>query len=191
MRCFIILFILGSLTLVVRAQEKPAGVRPIFRSSFAVALINGSASTSFNVQTVHGIFLKKSFVGLGAGIDYYKFRTLPVFLQLRQEFGKGRKHFLVYGDGGRSIDWLTENTREFMRWQSAVNYKAGWYYDVGVGYRILLKENALILTTGYSYKELRRVETYSNCVFGGQCIEEKETFLYKMPRISVRAAFQF
>jgi hypothetical protein len=191
MRYFTTLVFLGFLTLTVGAQEKPAGLRPTFRSSFAVALINGSASTSYNVQTVHGIILNKSFVGLGVGIDYYKLRTLPLFLELRQEFGKGRKHFLVYGDGGRSIDWLTEKSKEFFRWQSAVNYKGGWYYDVGVGYRIHLKENALILTTGYSYKEVKRDESYDNCIFGGQCINESETFLYKMSRISVRAAFQF
>ena len=191
MRIFLILVvILGLLSFRVGAQEKPVSNKPAFRSSFAVALINGSASTSFNVQTVHGILLNRSFMGLGAGIDYYHFRSVPVFLELRQEFGKGKKHFLVYADGGYNIDWLTDKTKEF-GWQRQPVYKGGWYYDCGVGYRILLKENALVLTTGYTYKEVQKIETFTNCSFGSLCFDETERFLYSMSRISVRAAFQF
>ena len=191
MRILLMLVILGFLSFQVGAQEKPARLKPAFRSSFAVALINGSASTSFNVQTVHGILVNKSFVGLGAGIDYYSLRSVPVFLELRQEFGKGKKHFLVYGDGGYNIDWLTDKTKVMGWWQREPVYKGGWYYDFGIGYRILLKENALVLTTGYTYKEVQKIETYTNCSFGSPCFDETERFLYAMSRISVRAAFQF
>ena len=118
------------------------------------------------------------------------FRTVPVFLQLRQEFGKGKKHFLIYADGGYNIDWLTDKTKE-IGWQREIVYKGGWYYDFGIGYRIVFKENALVLTTGQTYKEVRKNEIYKNCMLGGPCLDETDRYLYTMSRISVRVAFQF
>jgi hypothetical protein len=173
------------------SQDNPGNNSKLtFHSSFAFALINGSASTSFNLQTVHGFSFNKSFTGIGAGIDYYTFRSLPLFLQLRQEFGKGKKRFIVYGDGGRNFQWLTDKSKEQV-WSSRVEYKGGWYYDAGIGYKLALKDKALLLTTGYSYKEIKKNVIFTNCIMGGQCIDDVERYQYRMRRISVRASFQF
>ena len=191
MRSFIILFFLGIISFNVFAQEKNSIHRLSFRSLFSAALINGKESTSFAVETVQGVSLNKSFAGAGIGIDYYKFRTIPVFLQLRQGFGTGKRNVFIYADGGVNIDWLTERNRQ-ADFGNYVKYKPGWYYDIGFGYSIELKnDNALFLTTGYNYKEVKKNIYYKNCISTGQCIDEVDRYLYSMSRISVRAAFQF
>src|SRR5688500_1087328 len=119
MRYNIVLILVLAIAGFAKAQDNKSEGKPTFRSSFAVALINGSASTSFNIETVHGFTLNKTFVGIGAGIDYYTFRSIPLFLQLRQEFGKGKKRFLIYGDGGYNFDWLTNKSKEQM-WSTSI-----------------------------------------------------------------------
>ena len=65
MRLLTMFLLLVAVTASAKAQENAGRLKPIFRSSFAVALINGSASTSCNIETVHGFSLNKSFAGVG------------------------------------------------------------------------------------------------------------------------------
>jgi hypothetical protein len=191
MRFLIILFFLGILSNRGFAQGKPASHQPSFHSIFSIAVINGKESTSFAVETVQGFSMNKSFAGAGIGIDYYKFRTIPVFLQLRQGFGNGKQNFLVYTNGGANIDWLTDRSKQ-ADFGNVVKYKPGWYYELGLGYRIELKnKNALFLSTGYNYKQVKRNVYYKNCISVGQCVDEVDEYLYSMSRVAVRAAFQF
>jgi len=142
------------------------------------------------METVQGVLYKKSFAGLGIGIDYYRFRSVPIFLQLRQQFGQGKRNILLYTNGGKNIDWLTDKNKEGT--YGMVDYKGGWYYDLGIGYKIPLRQdNAFLLTTGYSYKEIRKNYSYQNCQFPGSCEIQSEHSIYTMSRISVRMAFQF
>ena len=192
MRLIPILLLLTMVSLSSQAQEKTREQKLSFESGVAVAALNGSATSTLHIQTVHGIALKNSFAGAGVGIDYYRYRTIPVFLQVRQEIGKRKNRFFLYTDGGYNIDWLTDRTKE-PDFGQTVKYKGGWYYDLGAGYKVGLKdEKALLFSIGYSYKEVQRKVYYKTClVAGGICMDDVARYEYTMSRIALRGAFRF
>ena len=63
-------------------QQKPS--RPVFHSVEQGVLINGNRAVSGALQTVNGIGYGNWFAGIGAGIDFYRYRSVPLFLDLRR-----------------------------------------------------------------------------------------------------------
>jgi hypothetical protein len=116
---------------------------------------------------------------------------VPTFLEVRQEFGKHSRRLFVYADGGFTFHllpkssgniWLTENTK----------YKKGNYYDLGVGLKSIFRNNAAFLVSiGYNYKEIKKEVTNLGCPFYGPCIKSADRYQYSMPRIAIRAGYQF
>ena len=64
-----------------------------------VGLMEGQKE-SFLVQTIHGIRTRSWFGGVGVGIDGYRVRSIPLFLDVRKTFGKKANALFAYADGG-------------------------------------------------------------------------------------------
>ena len=75
-----------------------------------------------------------------------------------------------------------------------VNYdKTGLFYDLGIGYSIPLKSNAIVLSAGYSFKSYSSRENmyYYWWYYNPDNSEDYVYHDYKLRRISIKAGFSF
>ena len=79
----------------VKLQAQVADTKnPVFHSIVNIGLVSGSESGSLQLQTIAGVGYKNWFAGIGAGLDYYRYRTVPVFIDLRHSLVKTETNFL-------------------------------------------------------------------------------------------------
>src|SRR5688572_26776039 len=69
------------------------------------------------LQTVNGVMYNNYFGGIGAGLDYYSYRTIPVFIDLRRSIGKLNKGF-IYADLGYNFPWKEKPGKEISLYNS-------------------------------------------------------------------------
>ncbi len=167
-------------------EEKVQKIR--FQSSLRAGVLEGDAGSAFQMNMVNGFRFKTFSAGIGAGLDYYAIRSIPVFLELRKDiFSSGKTPFL-YASGGRHFEWA--EPMEENQWTKST-FEDGWFYDLGIGYSIPIKSHSIFFTAGYSYKDYKeKVENYVMCIWG-DCPVFNETFSYKLRRISIRTGFRF
>lgn len=122
-----------------------------------IALLNGSSGTSTQIQLVGGWVKNNWHFGLGAGIDYYEMRSMPLFSDVRYHFGKEQKIF-TYANVGYNFSWVqdTHDPRFIIPPSSnTVKQTDGLYTDIGIGYAIKIgKRNSLLMSTGFSVKQM-------------------------------------
>jgi hypothetical protein len=164
-----------------------------FRSVSSVGLLNGSAGPSLLLETIAGLSYKNSFAGVGVALDHYRFRTVPLFIGLRQAFGKGSRSLFVYGNAGYHFDWLTEeNEKRYNVFSTNNNYSGSIYYDAGVGYSFGFKKaDALLFSAGFSYKEVKSTSANSFCPIVAPCNTDVQIYRYRMPRLVLKAGWRF
>lgn len=78
-----------------------AQVKPKFASQQLVGLLEGEGGSAFQIQTINGVQLKKWFMGLGTGIDWYEYRSIPVFLSLNYDLKMSNRRFFLSADAGK------------------------------------------------------------------------------------------
>jgi hypothetical protein len=140
------------------AQQKGITNPWSFQSIANVGLLEGQTGSTFQLQTINGARYKSWFAGVGLGLDYYRFRTIPLFIDIRKEFGRSSNKFFVYADGGISFSWVTD-AQKTGYWVND-QFHNGFYSDMGLGFKTTIaKKSALYISLGYSYKKLN--ETYS------------------------------
>lgn len=173
----------------VDAQEnKAAGAK--LHSINAVGLINGSDGASVSLQTMLGLYLRHTFTGIGVGLDYYRMRSVPIFVDLRYEFAKTNSCFFVYADAGYHFSWLTDKNRvQYEKTFTPNHFSGSMYYDAGIGYKIKLPNNAILLSGGYTYKGFDN-KTGNGCPVVGPCATAFETYTYSLSRIILKVAYQ-
>lgn len=164
-----------------------------------VALLNGDQARSSQIQVVGGISQKNWRFGLGIGIDHYKLRSLPVFMNARNYFGRNKKGFAFLSIGS-NIPWVLENQHKIWFTQQGEQkqsvFKMGLYADMGIGYDIQLgKTKNLSLSMGYSVKNIS--EKYEDWGFWiwpqpvpapGSSRERVADYTFR--RLSLKAGFQ-
>ena len=170
-------------------KEKKSSCGCRFQSINQIGLIDGSTDTEFHLQTINGLRFGNWFSGIGIGIDYYYVRSVPIFLDVRNYWFKRRNSPFVYADIGINLPW-PKNHGDFI--SQDINYNEGLYYDLGLGYKLGLKNNhALSLSAGFNFKRLSGKRTYSFCLINPICAETTEEFDYKMNRISMKFGWEF
>jgi hypothetical protein len=169
-------------------EKSPAPWR--FQSVLNVGLLEGETGSAFQLQTINGLQYKSWFTGIGLGLDYYRFRTIPLFLDVRKEFGKNSSRVFIYGDGGVSFTWVTDQQKSG---NTDNHYSNGFYCDLGLGYKAIIgKKNAVLISLGYSYKKL--TESYPAYGFGydyppGPAPTDKIN--YSLNRLSIKMGWMF
>lgn len=121
-----------------------------------IALLNGDNAVSGQIQLTGGIVKKKWAIGIGTAIDYYKVRTVPLFIDLRTRLGKKQLLF-SYINLGSNIAWPLETQYSYslQPWNNEKSsFSNGVYTDLGIGYHLVNKKNnrGAILSLGYSMK---------------------------------------
>ena len=159
-----------------------------FRSINQIGLLEGQAGSAFQLQTVNGMQYKSWFAGIGVGIDYYQFRGIPLFLDLRKSFGSVNRSFFIYADAGTHFAWATTN--QHLLYQS--DFSNGLYTDFGIGYQIRLGNNtAVLLSAGYSYKQGSEKTQHNICPFAGPCYDDPQRYDYDLNRLLLKAGISF
>ncbi len=154
-----------TVALVSFGQKKNAAYK--FHSINNISLVNGDNEVSAGVQSINGFQKDNIFAGVGIGLDYYLYRTVPLFADFRYEFGKTKNKFFAYADGGINFDWVEEdyNDGPIFIWDGSRNTSAfhnGAYTDIGLGYMVGSKKGTggLVLSLGHSYKSLKKTVSY-------------------------------
>ncbi len=158
-RKFVMIGLLAIFSITCSAQQKTAGNFLKFHSFNSVGLIEGQAGSAFQPQTINGVQYKSWFGGVGVGLDYYRLRSIPLFADIRKEFGKNGNHFFIYADAGTNFYW--ERDKDVKQFPANDKVKNGFYGEAGLGYKFRLNSKiALFISGGYSYKKL--TETGNN-----------------------------
>lgn len=135
-------------------------------------VIIGESEANAVFQTVNGVAVSDWFFGIGFGVDYYQYKTLPLFLDTRSFFGKKQKWFL-YGNLGYNFASHNKPGKEFFYYDS-YDLKGGVYTDFGIGITTrLIKKSSLYFSLGHSYKELQ-----GNYGIAPLCLECETSFYY-------------
>ena len=77
-------------------------------------VLYGAKETTGSLSTDHGITYKDCSVTLGTGMDFYRYRTIPVFLNIQRTLAIGKMQPFVQAAGGLNIADPTQN--EKIRW---------------------------------------------------------------------------
>lgn len=170
------------------AQTKKQKIK--FSSFNTLGLVNGENSTSAALQTVNGIGIKGLFTGIGLGLDYYLYRSVPVFADFRKEFGSKRNKFFAYADAGINVQWVQVRFKiEPEPWSFGYRNKFhnGVYTDAGFGFSAGMKNNqAFILSLGHSLKTMKETRWYQE-----RSMNDKDIFKYNFSRIVLKFGWRF
>ncbi len=170
------------------AQQKKLS----FSSQIYGGIVVGESDNSPQVQMINGVKWKKWFGGIGAGIDWYYIRSVPVFLSVNKSFfQKDKRSLFLSADAGYNFEWERKYYRDFPPYDT--EKKGGAYWGTGVGYRFGVgkSDNAVLFQLGYSYKKLTETQTYVNPCLIGPCPEYTERLDYKLRRFSIKLGWGF
>ena len=172
-------------------SQKPA-CSCSFQSIFSAGLAGGSSAAKPVIQLSAGAMFKKYFLGIGTGMDAYKFNSIPLFADVRRDFGKNNLVFL-YTQGGYNFPFSNDSESDWFSIPRSIDkFNGGFYMDAGVGYRIYVKgSHRLLLSTGYSYKRLTNVIGYSHPCMAGPCPDEIYEYQYSLGRVVTKISWEF
>lgn len=163
------------------------------QSISSVGLLNGYAGHSLALQTILGANYQHSFVGAGVGVDYYRYRSIPLFIDMRHEFGKSKRNLFLYGDIGYNYEWVAKRKiEESFTYTLQHRFNGGLYYDAGIGYKFgFNKSDALLLSAGYTFKKLQSEVGSGVCPVIGPCYDAVQTYRYYLSRLVIKAGWRF
>jgi hypothetical protein len=174
----------------VQVNAQKAGLS--FRTSVHAGLLEGERGSAFQLQAVHGVQYKTWSAGVGAGLDYYHTRSIPVFLQVRKAFLDKPQTPFLYINGGYHFPWLNEEDKNQYGWGN-VTSKGGLYYDAGIGYQLpVMKSSVLFFTAGFSQKEFSLKQS-SEVMITIWPMPRPETKLHEfgLQRLSIQTGLRF
>ena len=186
---FVLLLVIGCLVASAQQHGIPSRdkQKPVLRFIASTGVLAGASDRQVQVQAVSGLQFRQWQVGLGTGIDYYYFRGVPVFADVRRTFSKSHGLF-SYANVGVHLPWVKDlNANDWFRY----SYKTGLYYDLGAGWQVKTgTKTAIIFSAGYSGKTVGETLTY---LFGVEPSPASHTteFRYHLRRISIKAGFRF
>ncbi len=123
-----------------------------YRSYNTAGVVMGESKSAFQVLTTHGVQHKTWYVGIGAGVDNYRSRTVPVILSVLKDI-LPQNNMFVNVSGGPQFLWGKAQMNH--RW-NAIESRAvpGFFGEAGLGYRIAVgnEGQSIMFGTYYSYK---------------------------------------
>jgi hypothetical protein len=151
-----------------------------YRSDNYVGLSAGEWGNYGLLQTVHGVYNGPWFIGAGAGLDNYRFRSVPLFLSVTRDLPVGpraagikRGGLFVDLDGGTNLPWYKRTIEPYDGFTSS-KFHAGAWWSAGVGYKWKLSaaagsRKALLLSVNYSEKRLKETQTGQSTCYTSSC----------------------
>jgi hypothetical protein len=155
----------------------------------SVGFATGQSTAKPLIQLAGGLSYRRTFMGFGLGIDQYKFNSLPLFADIRYNFGKTEEGF-VYGNIGYNI---ASKNQERKDQSGALSHKfyGGFYADAGIGYRLRVTRNHhLLFSAGYSQKNIREEIKYNTWCLVPPCPDNTISNSYLLGRIVAKMSWQ-
>jgi hypothetical protein len=192
----ILFFMMTAMVSISSAQKNDLTGQWQFHSINNLGLLEGETGSAFQLQTINGAQYKSWFAGAGIGLDFYRLRTIPLFVDIRKEFGKSNNKLFVYSDMGINFSWVTDQQKT----SNIENDKFanGFYGDWGLGYKVhVVQKNNLMLSLGYSYK--KTAETYDPLYYSpgifytqvSEPIDPSQKINYGFKRLSIKIGWEF
>lgn len=190
----IILFTLVVLFASLKASSQDRQLRYSSVNSFGV--LNGGTGAEWQVQTIQGIRYQTLYAGIGAGIDNYFRKTIPVFLDLRKNIFEKEKTPFLYLDLGGSFPFKKHESGSTWAGAYTSTFKTGYYYDAGIGYRIPFSRRfAAMISMGYSQKYMEEEQVISNYSYDPRIYapwrHTNDRYAYTLRRFSLRTGISF
>lgn len=172
-----------------------------FRSLEEIGTLQGETGIYGQGRTINGFFSRSWFFGLGAGLDFYRFSSVPLFLSASKDVLRwGRGSFFLNAEGGTNLPVHNPSLpRTFYSpgggdVTTSDKLYAGPYGGAGFGYLFPLTPKslqALSIRVGYSYKELK--ETISGMSEGvwAPPIYNNIHNDYRLNRFSIEVGWRF
>ena len=184
---FILTFFMMAAVLAQTSQQPLPAWK--FHSINQLGLLNGQNHTATHLQSVNGFQHKNLYAGIGIGLDYYQYRSVPVFAALRKYFGKAKNQFFVYADGGINFVWEKKEDR----YTTPSKYYPQFYSNAGFGYQLPFKNGtAFTLSAGYSYKKVKyKQDIYPFCPFDGPCYMYTQNYNFDFNRLILQIGLMF
>jgi len=164
-----------------------------FHSQNYVGIVQGSESPAVQLQTINGVQKDKWFGGVGAGLDYYILRSVPLFLSFTRYLSVNQRSIYFSADGGADFVWDKGTANKFNGYQPNGDFKTGWYFGGSAGYKIGLKNNkdAVLLNIGFSAKYIRETILTTGPCLMPPCPIFEDRFDYHLKRLSLKAGWMF
>lgn len=179
-------FILFARAVFAQEANTATKQKPVFQSINLVGILEGENGSAFQLHTINGFKYQSWYAGIGIGLDYYQKRAIPLYLDIRKSFSEKQKSAFVYADGGAQFPWENKNDK-----QGNYKYKAGFMYEMGLGYHLPLGTNMqLQLSAGYSYKSYKQEQYYDIWMYNFP-ITQKDIYDYHLRRVSIKAGISF
>ena len=188
---------------------QPASTSWKFRSDDYLGLAAGQWGNYGLLQTVNGLSKGPWFLGLGAAMDNYRFRSVPLFASVTRDLpafwkssGKGgangsgkRSGLFLNLDGGINLPCYHRDLIYAGEGLSS-KFQAGSWWSAGLGYKWKLAartDKALLVSVNYSEKRLKEVQTFASPCDPMTCGFGNERYLYEyLNRVFLFAVgFQF
>ena len=182
---FLFAFIFSCITSF--AQQK----RFSFEGSAQVGLLEGEQGSAFQLGAMGGIRKNTWIASIGSGLDYYRVRSIPLYLNVQKNFFNKDKTPFVFVGGGHHFLWLPEYYSEWS-WPSALKTKGGLYYHGGIGYQVpAFKKTSLFFATAFSAKEYHDEYMQTNPCLIGPCPQSEVKTSYRLRRLSITTGLRF
>jgi hypothetical protein len=124
-----------------------------FYSITQAGLLAGGSTNSLQLQTTNGVRFGTFSAGAGVGIDYYHFKTIPLFVDVRKNLWNRDQTPFMYFDFGTNLPWQRSVSES--DWARS-KFDEGFFYDIGIGYKWKLKGRlGLNASFGYSQKNVQ------------------------------------
>jgi len=159
-----------------------------FRSINQFAMVGGESHINTAFQTVNGIKFSNWFSGIGIGVDNYRYKTLPLFIDGRWYFGDDKNGF-IYGDIGYNFPMKDKPGKE-VYYYSSYHFTGSIYTDFGIGYQVpLYKKSSMLFSLGYSSKQLQtKIGVVSECL---GCQPYLYNYKFGLERMILKAGLVF
>jgi hypothetical protein len=76
------------------AQEKKQLPKFQYRTITQIGLLAGSTTEGTTLQLIGGVKNRRLFTGMGTGLDFYMYRGIPLFADIRYDILKKKEHCL-------------------------------------------------------------------------------------------------
>ncbi|MEO5649571.1 MAG: hypothetical protein ABIR03_06555, partial [Ginsengibacter sp.] len=150
----------------------------------------GQSPPDLVLETINGIQFSNWFTGIGVGLDNYRYKTLPLFIEGRRYFGDEKKAF-VYGGLGYNFPLKNKPGKE-VSFYNSYHFTGGIYTDIGIGFKLSLNKNSSFLfSLGHSYKKIQNKIGVTICPFIGPCYMDYSKYDLGFGRMVLKAGFEF
>jgi len=182
----LVLVILLTINFPASAQKKKIK----FNSVNTFEMISGESPVSIGFQTINGVRFLNWFLGIGIGVDEYRYKTLPLFSDIRKFFGHEKKAFF-YGDVGSNFPMKNRPDKE-VSYYTSYHFTGGIYTDIGIGYQFYLNKNSsLVISFGNSFKKLKMRTNVGYECGSVPCPENRTNYSYSFNRMILKAGVIF